>query len=44
VLKIFEHEQMLRQKVREMEEKLDACRVGGGFDVIRAGKIKEEYE
>ena len=27
-----------------MNDQLDNCRVGGGFDIVRAGKIKEKYK
>ena len=27
-----------------MEEKLDQCRVGGGYDVVKANKIKQQYQ
>ena len=26
-----------------MEARLDNCRVGGGYDIVKANKIKAEY-
>jgi hypothetical protein len=26
-----------------MQSKLDTCRTGGGYDIVKANKIKKEY-
>ena len=44
VFKMFEQQQIAKQKLMEMEEKLDQCRVGGGYDVVKANKIKQQYQ
>ena len=42
-MKYFEQQQMLKQKLEEMESKLDQCRTGGGYDIVKAERIKQQY-